>query len=60
MNLSGLKVFKGRIRFVTAFGLLSCLVLMVSLPKLSWIVGAAVLAAGAVYYRFVAKHSKPA
>ena len=53
MNLSGLRVFKGRIRIVTAFGLLSCLVLMVSLPRLAWIVGAAVLASGAFYYRLV-------
>ncbi len=51
MNLSGLRVFKGRIRIVTAFGLLSCLVLMVSLPRLAWIVGAAVLASGALGYR---------
>ncbi len=55
MNLSGLKVFRGRIRFVTAFGLLSCLVLMVNLPRLSWIVGGAVLAVGAVYYWLVVK-----
>lgn len=53
MNLSGLRVFKGRIRIVTAFGLLSCLALMVSLPRLAWIVGAAVLASGAFYYRLV-------
>jgi len=50
MNLSGLKVLKGRIRFVTGLGLLSCLVLMVSLPVLSWGVGAAAVAAGAAYY----------
>ena len=53
MNLSGLRVIKGRIRIVTAFGLLSCLALMVSLPRLAWIVGAAVLAAGALYHRWV-------
>ncbi len=51
MNLSGLKVFKGRIRTAAALGLLSCLVLMISLPRLSWIVGGAVIASGAVYYR---------
>lgn len=56
MNLSGLRVFKGRIRIVTAFGLLSCLVLMVSLPRLAWIVGAAVLATGALGYRFVVRN----
>jgi APA family basic amino acid/polyamine antiporter len=51
MNLSGLRAFKGRIRFVTALGFISCLVLMVSLPPLAWIVGAAILAVGAVYYK---------
>ncbi len=56
MNLSGLRVFKGHIRIVTAFGLLSCLVLMVSLPRLAWIVGAAVLASGALGYRFVVRN----
>ena len=50
MNLSGMKVLKGRIRLVTTLGLLSCLVLMISLPRLSWIVGAAVVAAGVLYY----------
>jgi len=55
MNLSGLRVLKGRIRIVTAFGLVSCLVLMVSLPRLAWIVGAAVLVSGALYYRLVVK-----
>jgi APA family basic amino acid/polyamine antiporter len=55
MNLSGLRVLKGRIRIITAFGLLSCLVLMVSLPRLAWIVGAAVLASGAFYYRAVVR-----
>lgn len=57
MNLSGLKVLKGRVRFVTALGFLSCLVLMVSLPRLSWIAGAAVVAAGAVCYRLLARRS---
>ena len=50
MNLSGLKVLKGRIRFVTGLGLVMCLVLMTSLPGLSWIVGAAVLGTGVLYY----------
>jgi APA family basic amino acid/polyamine antiporter len=59
MNLSGLRVFRGRIRFPTLLGLVSCLVLMVSLPGLSWIVGAAVLALGALYYLlFVARPGK--
>jgi APA family basic amino acid/polyamine antiporter len=50
LNVSGLKVLKGGLRVVTGLGLLSCLVLMASLPRLSWIVGAAVVAAGALYY----------
>jgi len=49
LNLSGLKVLKGRMRLVTGLGLLSCLVLMVNLPAGSWIVGAAVVVIGAVY-----------
>jgi len=49
LNLSGLKVLKGRMRIVTALGLISCLILMANLPRRSWIVGAAVVAAGAVY-----------
>jgi len=50
LNLSGLKVLRGGIRLVTAFGFLSCVVLMVSLPKLAWAAGAAAVAAGAAYY----------
>jgi len=60
MNLSGMKVLKGRIRLVTALGLLSCLVLMINLPRLSWIVGAAVVAAGALYYAALPGRSRPA
>jgi APA family basic amino acid/polyamine antiporter len=55
MNLSGLKVLKGRFRFAAGLGVLSCLILMGNLPRLSWIVGAAVLTAGALYYFAVAK-----
>ena len=59
LNLSGLKVLKGGLRIVTGLGLLSCFVLMVSLPRLSWIVGAAVVAAGALYYAWgAAKRAK--
>jgi APA family basic amino acid/polyamine antiporter len=58
MNLSGLRVLRGRIRIVTGFGLLSCLVLMISLPRLAWIVGAAVLATGALYYCLAVKRIK--
>jgi APA family basic amino acid/polyamine antiporter len=54
MNLSGLKVLRGGMRFVTALGFLSCLVLMFSLPARAWLVGAAVVAAGTVYYRIPA------
>jgi APA family basic amino acid/polyamine antiporter len=50
MNLSGLRVLKGRVRIVTGLGLLSCLVLMTNLPWLSWIVGAGVVAAGAAAF----------
>ena len=50
LNVSGLKVLKGRMRIVTGFGFLSCLVLMANLPVRSWIVGAAVVASGALYY----------
>jgi APA family basic amino acid/polyamine antiporter len=54
MNLSGLKVLRGGMRLVTALGFLSCLILMASLPKMSWLVGAAVMAAGVIYYRIPA------
>jgi APA family basic amino acid/polyamine antiporter len=54
MNLSGLKVLRGGMRFVTALGFLSCLVLMFSLPTRAWLVGAIVVAAGVVYYRIPA------
>ncbi len=49
LNLSGLKVLRGGMRIVTGLGFLSCLILMSNLPKRSWIVGAAVVAAGAIY-----------
>ncbi len=55
LNLSGLRVFKGGLRIVTGLGFLSCLALMGSLPRLSWIVGAAAVAAGALYYFAVVK-----
>lgn len=67
MNLSGLRVFKGGekgrggmrgIRLATGLGFLSCVVLMVSLPRISWIVGAAVLTAGAIYYLALAKSGR--
>ncbi len=50
LNLSGLKAFRGRLRVVAGLGLVSCLVLMASLPRMSWIVGGAVVAAGAAYH----------
>ena len=49
LNLSGLKVLKGGMRIVTGLGLVSCLVLMANLPRRSWVVGAAVVGAGAVF-----------
>jgi len=49
LNLSGLKVLKGGMRIVTGLGLVSCLVLMANLPRRSWLVGAAVVASGAIY-----------
>jgi APA family basic amino acid/polyamine antiporter len=59
MNLSGLRVLKGRVRYVTVLGFISCLVLMANLPLLSWLVGAAVVAAGALYYALAnVKHTK--
>lgn len=59
MNLSGLKILEGRIRIVAGLGFLSCLVLMLNLPRLAWIVGAAVVAAGVVYCRVRLLHSRP-
>jgi APA family basic amino acid/polyamine antiporter len=50
LNVSGLKVLRGRARVVTGLGFLSCLVLMANLPARSWIVGAAVVASGGLYY----------
>jgi hypothetical protein len=37
-------------RIVAGLGLVSCLVLMFSLPRRSWLVGAAVVAAGALIH----------
>ena len=50
INLSGMRAFKGKTRYAALGGLLSCLVLLVSLPLLSWLVGIGALLAGAVYY----------
>lgn len=52
LNLSGLKLLRRGGRIVAGLGFASCLVLMISLPKMSWIVGAAVVASGAVYATF--------
>ncbi|VVB98440.1 Amino acid permease [uncultured archaeon] len=49
-NLSGIKITGGRTRYIAVAGLLSCIVLMVSLPLLSWIVGIGVVALGIAYY----------
>jgi len=58
MNLSGVKVFKGRARIPAGLGFLSCLVLMAHLPKISWIVGVAVLTAGAIYFFLAANRRR--
>jgi basic amino acid/polyamine antiporter, APA family len=50
INLSGIRAFKGRTQYVALGGLLSCLVLLISLPALSWLVGVGALLAGAAYY----------
>lgn len=50
LNLSGLKVLRGGLRIAAGLGFLSCLVLMISLPLQSWVVGAAAAAAGSLYY----------
>jgi len=49
LNLSGLKVLRGGLRAAAGLGLISCLVLMLSLPRRAWIAGGAVTASGAVY-----------
>ena len=58
LNASGFKVLRGGIRIVTGLGFVSCVVLMAHLPWRSWMVGAAVLAAGAVY-RSLANAKRP-
>lgn len=58
LNLSGFRVVRGGMRIVTGLGLVSCVVLMANLPLRSWAVGAAVVAAGAVYHAW-AKAKRP-
>jgi len=61
INISGMKLFKGKDLFVSVLGLLFCLGLMLSLPALSWLVGAAVVLSGAAYYLlFVRRAEKDA
>lgn len=50
INLIGIRTFKGNLRFAAAAGLFSCIVLMLSLPQLSWLVGIGVVILGAAYY----------
>ena len=50
INLIGIRTFKGKLRFAAAAGLFSCIVLMLSLPQLSWLVGIGVVILGAAYY----------
>lgn len=59
LNLSGLKVLRGGARAAAGLGLLSCLVLMASLPRRAWIVGAAVVASGALYARIMKGRQGP-
>lgn len=50
INLSGMKVLKGSVRVAAVGGLISCVVLMVSLPPASWLVGIIAVLFGALYY----------
>jgi 4-hydroxybenzoate polyprenyltransferase len=52
INLSGFRIFGPRQKAIAALGLASCLVLMFSLPIISWAVGAGVLALAVIYHRF--------
>ena len=51
IDLSGLKIFRGKLRWLSLLGLLTLLILMFHLPYLSWLVGFAVVMAGILYYR---------
>jgi len=50
INLSGIKVLKGLVRLAAVGGLVSCVVLMVSLPPASWLVGIIAVLFGVTYY----------
>jgi APA family basic amino acid/polyamine antiporter len=58
VNLSALKLFRGYIRFVTFLGFLFCMVLMFTLPHLSWFVGFSVVVTGALFYRFYVRKAR--
>lgn len=57
INVSGLKIMSGVMKYITWLGLLSCLVLMFSLPYLSWLVGFVVVATGVLYHRFFVRRA---
>ncbi len=57
INLSGIRAFRGKTRYAALGGLLSCLVLLISLPALSWLVGAGALIVGAAYYQLFVKQT---
>jgi len=58
INLSGMKSLDGSGKAASALGLIACIILMVSLPILSWLVGAAVILVGFAYYIFSARGKK--
>ncbi|MDD5340664.1 MAG: amino acid permease [Candidatus ainarchaeum sp.] len=49
-NLSGIRVLGGTTRHMAVLGVVSCIVLMFSLPSYSWAVGAVVVVLGIAYY----------
>ncbi len=57
INLSGLRVFRSSVRYAAAGGLVSCIVLMASLPQLSWMIGFGTVLAGAAYYALFVRRS---
>ncbi len=49
INLSAIKALRGRTRIVAALGAISCVILLGSLPLVSWLAGAGVIFLGIVY-----------
>ncbi|MFA5077250.1 MAG: amino acid permease [Candidatus Micrarchaeia archaeon] len=50
INLSGIRILDGNARYAAFGGLLSCAILMFSLPLQSWLVGLAAVTLGILYY----------